>query len=71
MLRKAVCAVIEAAQAHCHPTTSLTSSNHRTQFKDVGKGWYSLTESRQDTYDFSKLKKFMVRFGFDWACGGI
>jgi hypothetical protein len=32
----------------------------RTQFKDVGKGWYSLAESRQDTYNFSKLKKFMV-----------
>lgn len=32
----------------------------RTQFKDVGKGWYSLAESRQDTYDFSKLKRLMV-----------
>jgi hypothetical protein len=34
----------------------------RSQFKDVGKGWYSLAESRQDTYDFSKLKRLMASF---------
>jgi hypothetical protein len=27
----------------------------------VGKGWYSLAEARQDTYEFSKLKRLLVR----------
>ncbi|GBF98747.1 dynein heavy chain axonemal [Raphidocelis subcapitata] len=33
----------------------------KTQFRDVGKGWYSLAEARQDTYEFSKLKRLLVR----------
>lgn len=39
----------------------------RTQFKDVGKGWYNLAEARQDTYDFSKLKRLLVsgRLSYD------
>jgi hypothetical protein len=36
---------------------------HRTQLKDVGKGWYSLAEARWDTYNFSKLKRLLVRVG--------
>jgi dynein heavy chain, axonemal len=36
----------------------------RTSFKDVGKGWYHLGETNQETYEYSKLKRFLqlVRF---------
>lgn len=36
----------------------------RSSFKDVGKGWFNLNEQNQETYEFSKLKKFLrvVRF---------
>ena len=32
----------------------------RNSFKDVGKGWFNLGESSQETYEFSKLKKFLA-----------
>ena len=36
----------------------------RSSFKDVGKGWFNLNEQNQETYEFSKLKKFLrvIRF---------
>lgn len=36
----------------------------KSSFKDVGKGWYNLHESNMETYEFSKLRRFLslVRF---------
>ena len=36
----------------------------KNSFKDVGKGWYNMHETNRETYEFSKLKKFlnMIRF---------
>ena len=36
----------------------------KNSFKDVGKGWYNMQETNRETYEFSKLKKFlnMIRF---------
>jgi len=32
----------------------------KSNFMSVGKGWFHLEETNRDTYDFSKLKKFLV-----------
>ncbi|KAJ9531690.1 hypothetical protein QJQ45_021840, partial [Haematococcus lacustris] len=32
----------------------------KSSFKDVGKGWYNLHEANMETYEFSKLKKFLT-----------
>lgn len=47
----------------------------RSQFKDVGKGWYSLAEARHDAYGFSKMRRLLVRpviafafSAFEWGC---
>lgn len=39
----------------------------RSSFKDVGKGWFNLSEANHETYEFSKLKRFLqlVRFGME------
>jgi hypothetical protein len=51
----------EGADADCCTTCPLRSPlGRRTQLKDVGKGWYSLAEAQQDTYNFSKLKRLLV-----------
>lgn len=36
----------------------------KNSFKDVGKGWYNIHETNRETYEFSKLKKFlnMIRY---------
>lgn len=36
----------------------------KSSFKDVGKGWYNIHETNRETYEFSKLKKFlnMIRY---------
>lgn len=32
----------------------------KTQFADVGKGWFNMKENERITYDFGKLKKFLT-----------
>ncbi|KXZ54227.1 hypothetical protein GPECTOR_5g319 [Gonium pectorale] len=32
----------------------------RNSFKDVGKGWFNLGEASMETYEFSKLRKFLT-----------
>ncbi|EFJ44217.1 dynein heavy chain 2, partial [Volvox carteri f. nagariensis] len=32
----------------------------RNSFKDVGKGWFNLAEASMETYEFSKLRKFLT-----------
>lgn len=32
----------------------------RFALKDVGKGWFNIHESNRETYDFSKLKRFLT-----------
>ncbi|RLN92734.1 hypothetical protein BBJ28_00018197, partial [Nothophytophthora sp. Chile5] len=36
----------------------------RTSLGNVGKGWYFLQETRQDTYEFSKLRSLLRRVNF-------
>ncbi|KUF99279.1 Cyclin-P3-1 [Phytophthora nicotianae] len=36
----------------------------KTSLGSVGKGWYYLQETRQDTYDFSKLRSLLRRVNF-------
>jgi hypothetical protein len=62
---------------HCRPSCANAPINPsyifaaccgcRTSFKDVGKGWYNLSESNFETYRFSKLRRFLglVRFGME------
>lgn len=38
----------------------------KSSFKDVGKGWYNLHESNMETYEFSKLRRFLTLV----RCGG-
>lgn len=33
-------------------------------FKDVGKGWFNINESSKPTYEFGKLKKFLMLVNF-------
>lgn len=32
----------------------------KTQFQDVGKGWFNMKETSTTTYDFGKLKRFLT-----------
>lgn len=32
----------------------------KTQFQDVGKGWFNMKETSKITYDFGKLKRFLT-----------
>ena len=32
----------------------------KTQFADVGKGWFNMKETSKITYDFGKLKRFLT-----------
>uniref|UniRef100_K3W9Z0 AAA+ ATPase domain-containing protein n=1 Tax=Globisporangium ultimum (strain ATCC 200006 / CBS 805.95 / DAOM BR144) TaxID=431595 RepID=K3W9Z0_GLOUD len=36
----------------------------KTSLANVGKGWYYLQESRQDTYEFSKLRSLLRRINY-------
>ncbi|KAL8022251.1 putative AAA+ ATPase domain, dynein heavy chain region D6 P-loop domain-containing protein [Plasmopara halstedii] len=36
----------------------------KTSLANVGKGWYHLQETRQDTYEFSKLRSLLRRINF-------
>ena len=36
----------------------------KTSFKDVGKGWFNINESSKETYEFGKLKKFLMLVNF-------
>ncbi|KAF5829735.1 dynein heavy chain, N-terminal region 2-domain-containing protein [Dunaliella salina] len=36
----------------------------KSSFKDVGKGWFNLHETNMETYEFSKLKKFLTQTKF-------
>ncbi|KAK9803422.1 hypothetical protein WJX72_010826 [[Myrmecia] bisecta] len=36
----------------------------RNSFKDIGKGWYNLNEANYETYQFSKLKRFLLLVRF-------
>ncbi len=43
--------------------TSLKNSI-KNGLKDINKGWYTLTKTRQDIYEMSKLKQFMTMLKF-------
>jgi dynein heavy chain len=32
----------------------------RNSFQDVGKGWFNMTKTAKETYEFGKLKKFLT-----------
>jgi dynein heavy chain len=36
----------------------------KQQFKDVGKGWFNLEEHSKETYEFGKLKKYLMMVNF-------
>lgn len=36
----------------------------KTQFEDVGKGWFNIHETSKPTYEFGKLKKFLTLVNF-------
>jgi dynein heavy chain, axonemal len=36
----------------------------KAQFKDVGKGWFNIEENSKETYEFGKLKKYLMMVNF-------
>lgn len=36
----------------------------KAQFKAVGKGWFNIDENSKETYEFGKLKKFLMMVNF-------
>lgn len=55
----------EQVATHLKETWTLALKNSiRSSFKDVGKGWFNLHESSQETYECSKLKRFLVMVRF-------
>ena len=41
-----------------------TSNSVRHHLRDVKKGWFNVEESSLEVYNFSKIRKFMVRINF-------
>ena len=41
-----------------------TSNSVRHHLRDVKKGWFNIEESSLEVYNFSKIRKFMVRINF-------
>eukprot|EP00798_Chlamydomonas_sp_ICE-L_P016863 gene16863-23131_t len=43
---------------------NIDQNSVKSAFKDVGKGWFNLHETNMETFEFSKLKKFLMQMRF-------
>lgn len=60
LIRIVLCRTEQMAN-NLRDTWSTTLKNGiRHSLKDVGKGWFNLHETNRETYDFSKLKRFLT-----------